>query len=52
MVGHCSGYNEIRVPKKKVFPELDDITICGKDQEEHDANLECFLEATERKNIT
>ena len=31
---------------------LDDITICGKDQEEHDANLECFLEAAERKNIT
>ena len=35
-----------------VFPYLDDITICGKDQEEHDANLECFLEAAERKNIT
>ena len=31
---------------------LDDITICRKDQEEHDANLECFLEAAERKNIT
>ena len=29
-----------------------DITLCGKDQEEHDANLECFLEAAERKNIT
>ena len=35
-----------------VFPYLGDITICGKDQEEHDANLECFLEAAERKNIT
>ena len=34
------------------FPYLDAITICGKDQEEHDANLECFLEAAERKNIT
>ena len=35
-----------------VFPYLDDITICGKDQEEHDANLECFFEAAKRKNIT
>ena len=35
-----------------VFPYLDDITICGKGQEEHDTNLECFLEAAERKNIT
>ena len=24
----------------------------GKEQDEHDANLECFLEAAERKNIT
>ena len=35
-----------------VFPYLDDIHICGNDQEEHDANLECFLAAAERKNIT
>ena len=35
-----------------VFPYLDDITICGKGQEEHDANLECLLESAERKNIT
>ena len=35
-----------------VFPYLDNIIICGKYQEEHDANLECFLEAVERKNIT
>ena len=33
------------------FPYLDDITICGKDQEEHGANLEYFLEAAERRNI-
>ena len=35
-----------------VFPYLDDITLCGKDQEEHDADLERFPEAAERKNIT
>ena len=35
-----------------VFPYLCDITICGKDQKEHNANLEHFLEAAERKNIT
>ena len=34
-----------------VFPYLEDIAICGKDQEAHDANLECFIEAAERKNI-
>ena len=34
------------------FSYLDNITLCGKDQEEHDANLVCFLEAAERKNIT
>ena len=36
---------------KGVFPYLDDITICGKDQEEHDANLKSFLDAAKRKNI-
>lgn len=34
------------------FPYLDNITICGKDQEDHDVNLKAFLEAAERKNIT
>ena len=34
-----------------VFPYLDNITICGKDQQEHDANLEKFLAAATRKNI-
>lgn len=34
-----------------VFPYLDNITICGKDQQEHDANLEQFLAAAKRKNI-
>ena len=35
-----------------VFPYLDNISICGKDQAEHDANLKLFLEATKRKNMT
>ena len=34
-----------------VFPYLDNITICGKDQQEHDANLEKFLAAAKAKNI-
>ena len=34
-----------------VFPYLDNITICGKDQQEHDANLKKFLAAATRKNI-
>ena len=34
-----------------VFPYLDNITICGKDQQEHDANLDKFLAAATRKNI-
>ena len=35
---------------KGVFPYLDDITICGKDQEEHDANLKSFLDVAKRKS--
>ena len=27
------------------FPHLDNVTICGKDQEDHDADMECFHEA-------
>ena len=33
------------------FPYLDNITICGKDQREHDVNLKRFLEATSRRQI-
>ena len=33
------------------FPYVDDITICGKDQEDHDTNMEHFLEAAKRKNL-
>ena len=36
---------------KAVFPYLDNITICGRDQQEHDANLEKFLAVAKRKNI-
>lgn len=36
---------------KAVFCYLDDITICGRDQEEYDANLEDFLAADKGKNI-
>jgi hypothetical protein len=33
------------------FAYLDDVTICGMTQEEHDTNLKHFLEAAERKNV-
>ena len=33
------------------FPYLDNVTICSKDQEDHDANLKQFLEAAKRKNL-
>ena len=33
------------------FPYLDNITICGKDQEDHDANFKQFLEAAKCKNL-
>ena len=36
---------------KASFPYLDNVTICGKDQEDHDANLKQFLEAAKRKNL-
>ena len=39
-------------PLADTFPYLDDITICGKTQEEHDTNLKNFLDAAERKNLT
>lgn len=32
------------------FPSLDNVIICGKDQEDHDANMKHFLEAAKRKN--
>ena len=33
------------------FAYLDDITICGMTQAEHDVNLEKFMKAAEKKNI-
>ena len=37
---------------KDTFPYLDDITICGRDQSEHDRNLQEFLAAAQRKKLT
>ena len=34
------------------FAYLDDITICGRDQAHHNRNLESFLAAAKRKNLT
>ena len=31
------------------FPYLDNVTICSKDQEDHDVNMDHFLEAAKRK---
>ena len=50
-----SGKCLILCVKKKlsgVSPYLDNISICGKDQAEHDANLKLFLEAAKWKNMT
>ena len=34
------------------FPYLDDITIAGKNQEEHDSNLKAFNDAAAAWNLT
>lgn len=34
------------------FPYLDDVTVCGTDQEEHDQNLKRFLAAAKKYNLT
>lgn len=34
------------------FAYLDDVTVCGKDQIEHDLNLKRFLEAASKYNLT
>ena len=36
---------------KAVFPYIDNITICGKDQDDHDTNLKLFQEAAQRANL-
>lgn len=37
---------------ENTYPYLDDVTICGKNQEEHDKNLEKFFAAVEKYNLT
>ena len=34
------------------FPYLDNVTICGMDQQDHDEQLAKFLDAAKRKNVT
>ena len=36
---------------KATFSYLDDITVCGKDQQEHDLNLSRFMEAASKYNL-
>ena len=36
---------------KAVFPYLDNITICGKDQTDHDTNLNLFMDAARKTNL-
>ena len=35
-----------------VFAYVDNVTVCGKDQTEHDNNLKLFLKAAEKSNMT
>lgn len=37
---------------KLTFPYIDDVTVCGKDQKEHDDNLKRFLSAAKKYNLT
>ena len=41
-------YNGLRA----TFPYLDNVTICGHDQQDHDANLQKFLRTAKRLNLT
>ena len=34
------------------FPYLDNVTVAGKDQEEHDNNVQRFLEAVRLRNLS
>ena len=36
---------------KDTFAYLDNITICGRDQADHDENLSKFMEAAKRRNL-
>ena len=37
---------------KGSFPYLDDITVSGANQADHDKNVEAFLDAVKRQNLT
>lgn len=37
---------------QKTYPYLDDVTICGRTLEEHDRNLEKFMEVARSINLT
>ena len=37
---------------KDTFPYLDDITVAGRTQEEHDSNVKAFLEVVKRRHLT
>ena len=34
------------------YPYLDDVTVCGRDQREHDRNLKRFMDAVKKYNLT
>ena len=37
---------------KDTFPYLDDITVAGRTQEEHDSNVKAFLEVVQHRHLT
>lgn len=37
---------------KDTFPYLDNITVAGRDQKEHDDNVRKFREAVDRRKLT
>jgi len=37
---------------RDTFPDLDNVTVAGRDQEEHDNNVKSFLAAIRRRNFT
>jgi len=37
---------------RDTFPYLDNVTVAGRDQEEHDNNVKLFLAAIRRRNFT
>ena len=37
---------------KETYAYLDDVTVCGRSKSEHDSNLQSFLHATQKYNLT